>query len=265
MVGCFFLLTDFGHQDPYVGQLKAVLLSHFPRTGILDLSHGVRAHNICQAGFFLASSWSYLPKDSIGLAVIDPGVGTERSILLFQQGEKSVLVPDNGLLDLLVHRQADGRIWRIHSRIMEQRVSSTFHGRDIFAPLACQLAHGRDPSQLGAEVSLTECCRPVFIRPSLTGGRVKTVVVHVDHFGNCVVNLPAEQWAGYFPKDRPIHLEDPRQESIFPVSTYAQIPESRIGILAGSQGYLELACNQQSCARHLGLDIGDHVSFAAAD
>jgi S-adenosylmethionine hydrolase len=265
MVGCFFLLTDFGLQDPYVGQLKAVLLSQFPQTGILDLSHGVRAHNICQAGFFLASSWPYLPKESIGLAVIDPGVGTERSILLFQQDGKSVLVPDNGLLDLLVHRQADGRVWRMHSQAIKQRVSSTFHGRDIFAPLACQLAHGRDPSQLGAEVSLAECCSPVFFGPSLSDGRVKAVVVHVDHFGNCVVNLSSERWVKNLPADGPIHLEHPRQETIYPVSTYAQIQESGIGILAGSQGYLELACNQHSCARYLGLDIGDHVSFATAD
>ena len=261
MVLCLFLLTDFGLSDPYVGQMKAILWSQVPKAKILDLSHGVRPHNVLQAAFFLASSWPYLPPESIGLAVIDPGVGTSRSILLLRQGEKSVLAPDNGLLDLLLDSRPDCRVWRMHPSKTEKEISLTFHGRDVFAPLACRLAQGADPDHLGTEIEPAICRGSLWTPPSLQADQVQAAVVHVDHFGNCVLNLEAEKWGGRFPSDKSIDLLHPRPQAVFPVSTYAQIPDAQVGILTGSQGYLELACNLSSCARYLGLDIGDQCTF----
>ena len=257
MALCFFLLTDFGLSDPYVGQMKAAIRSRVPEAGFLDLSHGVRPHNIVQAAFFLASSWPYLPRGSTGLAVVDPGVGTSRSILLLRQDERSVLAPDNGLIGLLLDSRPGCRVWRMRPPLKDQEVSATFHGRDVFAPLACQLAQGEDPSLLGEPMDPAICWNTPGSRPHLEGNRVQAGVVHVDRFGNCVLNLKSEQWAGSFPAGRPIKLVHPRRETIRSVSTYALIPNARVGLLAGSQGYLELACNQRSCAQHLGLDIGD--------
>ncbi len=253
----FFLLTDFGLQDPYVGQMKAILWSQVPEAKILDLSHGVRPHNVLQAAFFLASSWPYLPSESIGLAVIDPGVGTSRSILLLRRGEKTVLAPDNGLLSLLLNSWPDCRVWSINTSTPEKEISSTFHGRDVFAPLASGLAQGVGPDQLGTEIEPAKSRVSFWTPPSLQADRVQAAVVHVDHFGNCVLNLEAELWGGRLPADKPIDLLHPRLQAVYPVSTYAQIPDAQVGILAGSQGYLELACNQRSCARDMGLDIGD--------
>jgi len=257
----FFLLTDFGLQDPYVGQMKAVIWSKMPEANILDLSHGVRPHNVLQAGFFLAASWPYLPPGSVGLAVVDPGVGTSRPILLCRQNTTYALAPDNGLLSLLLDREADCRVWRMHPSIPDQEVSSTFHGRDLFAPVACQLANGCHPSQLGTEIGTEDCRHPMFRPPCREGSRIETRVVHIDHFGNCLLSLEAERWSGCFPAGRSVDLVYPRQASVCRVSTYAQIPQAAVGLLIGSQGFLELACNQTSCAQHMGLDIGDQCTF----
>ncbi len=258
----FFLLTDFGLQDPYVGQMKAVLWSRMPQAKVLDLSHGVRPHNVLQAAFFLDSSWPYLPPGSTGLGVVDPGVGTERSILLCQEGGKSVLTPDNGLLGLLLESRPECRLWRMQPPTPEREISSTFHGRDVFAPLACGLAQGIDPDQLGTEIAGNECFQlPLTRRPKREGSRIHTVVTHVDHFGNCVLNLPAAEWSESILACQHLSVHHPRQETVYPVSTYARLAKNQLGILIGSQGYLELACNQDSCARNLGLDIGDVFSF----
>lgn len=253
----FFLLTDFGLQDPYVGQMKAVLWSLCPQATILDLSHGVQAHNAVQAGFFLASSWPYLPEGSIGLAVVDPGVGTSRPLLLFEQNKKSVLTPDNGLIGLLLTSQAECRVWRINSPAPKNEVSASFHGRDVFAPLACRLAEGVEAAELGTEITPADCRSTHWSLAVLHGNQVQATVMHVDGFGNCILNLDCRTWGRRFPAGSSFALLHPRRESVYAVSTYARIPEDRVGLLAGSQGYLELACNQCSCARHLDLAIGD--------
>ncbi|MFP4259118.1 MAG: S-adenosyl-l-methionine hydroxide adenosyltransferase family protein, partial [Desulfovermiculus sp.] len=257
MPSAFFLLTDFGLQDPYAGQMKAALWSRVPQAQVLDLSHGVRPHNVLQAAFFLASSWPYLPPESIGLAVVDPGVGTDRSILLGREGGKSVLAPDNGLLGLLLQSRPDSRLWRMQPPSPEREISSTFHGRDVFAPLACELADHTPPSQLGTEIALNECSQLPLIRPKREGNRIQTVVIHIDHFGNCVLNLPAAEWSPSIFAVSSLSVQYPRPGTVYPVSTYARLEENQLGILIGSQGYLELACNRDSCARKLGLDIGD--------
>ena len=261
MPPAFFLLTDFGLQDPYAGQMKAALWSRMPQAQVLDLSHGVRPHNVLQAAFFLASSWPYLPPGSTGLAVVDPGVGTERSILLAREGGKSVLTPDNGLLGLLLQSRSECRLWRMQPPTPEQEISSTFHGRDVFAPLACELAQGIHPDQLGIEITLSECSQLPLTRPNREGSRIQTVVIHVDHFGNCVLNLPAAEWSQSMLASPHLSVLHPRKETVYPVSTYARLADNQLGILIGSQGYLELACNQGSCARKLGLDIGDKCTF----
>jgi S-adenosylmethionine hydrolase len=131
----------------------------------------------------------------------------------------------------------------------------------VFAPLACELAQGIDPGKMGIEISFTECFQLPLTQPKREGNRVQTVVIHVDHFGNCVLNLPAAEWSQSIFAASHLYLHHPRQETVYPESTYARLEKNQLGILIGSQGYLELACNQDSCARKLGLDIGDECIF----
>jgi hypothetical protein len=254
------LLTDFGHSDPYVGQMKAALLRKAPGCTVLDLSHEVEPHNILQAGFFLAASWPYLPAAGVTVAVVDPGVGTARGILLLQKNGKYALVPDNGLISLLLDLPGDNRIWSVAAPELTREASATFHGRDVFAPLAARVVLGTSPGWLGRTVPAESAVRLPQRAPRLSGEVLEANVVHIDRFGNCILNLVASAWSTWIRQRSPTLAEPPGQ-AVVPVRTYAEIPGGGLGILDGSQGYLELALNQASCAERLGLRIGDTCRF----
>jgi hypothetical protein len=152
-------------------------------------------------------------------------------------------------------------VWRIHFPASENAVSATFHGRDVFVPLACRLAEGLHAAEVGTEITPADCRSTHWSSASLQGNQVQATVVHVDRFGNCILNLDALTWGRRFGAGSSPALLHPRRESVHAVSTYARIPKHSVGLLAGSQGYLELACNQDSCARKLGLDIGDECTL----
>lgn len=151
------LITDFGLADPYVGQMKGVLANKAPGSPVVDISHDVTPFNVAEAGFFLAASYEHFPKDAIFLAVVDPGVGSSRKIVCLQLGERLLVAPDNGLLSLAlkVAWANEVRAFDVSTAIdAPKSVSKTFHGRDVFAPLAAWFALGGSPGQLGQEISL---------------------------------------------------------------------------------------------------------------
>lgn len=260
----FALLTDFGLTDPYVAQMKAVLLYYCPTGNILDISHDVGTQNILQAGFFLASSWNYLPTGSICLTVVDPGVGTSRRILLVQNRDKYLFVPDNGLISLLLENLKEYRIWSLYRPW--QGISSTFHGRDIFAPAAAQLARGADLSELGTEIALDETAKIAPCTPVQTGSRVWSTIVHIDQFGNCFLNLDIRKWASHINRAVSIGIPGLRKEvPLKTVSAYADLQGTDIGILESSQGVFEIAVNQDSCSRRFDLETGQQVGIVLGD
>ncbi len=153
------LLTDFGLADPYVGQMKGVLAKKAPACPVVDISHDVAPFNVVQAGFFLASSYEHFSRDAVFLAVVDPGVGTSRKIVCVQVGERLLVAPDNGLLCLALKRAqtAEVRVFDVTAALdAPKNVSSTFHGRDVFAPLAAWFALGGRPEEIGPEMSADE-------------------------------------------------------------------------------------------------------------
>ncbi|MCF8106228.1 MAG: SAM-dependent chlorinase/fluorinase [Desulfohalobiaceae bacterium] len=259
----FALLTDFGLKDPYVGQMKAVLASGAPGCGFLDISHEVQPQGIHQAGFFLAASYSYLPGSTICLAVVDPGVGTKRRILCLEKQDRTVLAPDNGLLSLLLLEPGENRIFDASPGLREEGHSKTFHGRDVFAPLALRLAAlEAGQRRPGPEVSPESLVRLPLAADQGFGPRVRATVIHIDRFGNCVLDLGAGPWSPRLYPGKQLELSVPQKGStIRVVETYALIPDKEAGLLLGSQGYFELACNQSSCAERLGLAIGDRIAF----
>ncbi len=261
----FAILTDFGLQDPYLAQMKGVLLQRVPNCMFLDISHEVQPQQVGQAGFFLTASWSYLPVGSICLAVVDPGVGTERRILHARKQGRSVLAPDNGLLSQLLASPGDSRIVDITPNCNEPQASTTFHGRDIFAPLAADLALGANVDALGRELDPNELLHLELASAFQSGPEITARVVHVDRFGNCILNLAAVDWSARFDRLHGLRLLVPQPEPALFVTTYARIPEGSFGLLPGSQGFYELACNQASCAKRLGLKIGDQATFRIED
>jgi S-adenosylmethionine hydrolase len=247
------LLTDFGLSDPYVGQVKAVLATAAPGVPVLDLCHRVTAHDVAQAAFFLAGSLPWLPPGSVAVAVVDPGVGTDRRVILLETGGHRVLAPDNGILTLVLARTDSARAFDVTPTAPP--ASATFHGRDVFAPLAARLAMGAPSSDLGRSVAADSLVQLSGLSPARRGSVVTARVLAVDHFGNVVTNCDIAGF-GASARIRP-GLLAPRSLPLVPASAYAAIPEGAVGILAGSQGYLELAVREEPAARHLGLAPGD--------
>nr|WP_287411076.1 SAM-dependent chlorinase/fluorinase [Pseudodesulfovibrio sp.] len=260
---CIGLITDFGLTDPYVGQLKGVLAKKAPHCRVVDISHDVAPFNVAQAGFFLAASYEHFPKDAVILAVVDPGVGTDRRIACLQIGDRLMVAPDNGLLSLAMkHTWEDVRVFDL-SRAMDapKKVSHTFHGRDIFAPLVAWLALGGSLKGLGEEIDPAELVTQSWSNPFITTGQARGHVLHIDRFGNCVLNFEA----GSLGKPEVIHMVSPSGGELAYVTTYADMPEGAPGLLEGSQGFLEIAVNQRSAAKRFGLSMGDAIELSWED
>lgn len=255
------LLTDFGLADPYVGQMKAVLNKKAPTCAVLDISHDVEPFNVTQAGFFLAASYVHFPKDAVILSVVDPGVGSGRRIIGLQLDERLLIAPDNGLLSLALSTawSNDIRAFDLSQAInAPDKVSHTFHGRDVFAPLAAWLALGGNPAGLGGEIDPASLVSCDWSKPTIEKNRATAHVLHIDRFGNCVLNLEA----GSLGTPTGLQLTSPAGGPVAYVTTYADMPEGAPGLLEGSQGFLEIAVNQRSAAKGFGLSIGDEIALS---
>ncbi|WP_022663119.1 SAM hydrolase/SAM-dependent halogenase family protein [Paucidesulfovibrio longus] len=259
------LLTDFGLDDPYVGQVKGTLARLAPESRILDLSHGVAPFQIGQAAFFLAASAAHFPDNTVFMSVVDPGVGSKRRIVAARIRNRLFLAPDNGLLGLLLcPRALLGREADIFSmRDIPDNASATFHGRDIFAPLAARLAKGEPLEKLGIPIrkdSLVPhpATTPRPLTPEDRGSKITAHVLHVDRFDNVILNLqPGELFAKLIGSGQ--HQGVPAYPRA--VRTYSDLREREVGMLEGSQGLLELAVNQGSAAKLMGCQVGHTVTL----
>lgn len=277
--GLIALVTDFGLADPYVGQVKGVLAGIAPQVLVLDISHDVQPFNVAQAGFFLAASAPHFPERAVFMAVVDPGVGAKRAILALKREEQVFLAPDNGLLEYLLDPSESRAVRAFDLTRAESRsglqaprpVSATFHGRDRFAWLAARLALGEDPADMGPEAPLDRLVRlkwrrPKPFEPDPLGKEMSAHVLHVDRFGNCVLNfLAGSPFFNRILDSGPsfaLRLVSPIQERLWLARTYADLGEGELGLLAGSQGFLELALNRAPAAGRLGLSVGDNLTLA---
>ena len=182
------LTSDFGLKDPYVAEMKGVILTINPQANIIDVTHSIEKFNIREGAFILASAAPYFPKDTIHLAVIDPIVGTERRSILIQTKRGFFVGPDNGVLMLAAQNQGIEHLYELSNpKFMLTKVSSTFHGRDVFAPAAAHLDRGVKPSEFGPEI--TEAATIKF--PSVVRRNSSLIgeVWHIDDFGNIITNI----------------------------------------------------------------------------
>lgn len=241
------LLTDFGLTDPYVGQMKATLLHLSPEKPIIDLSHDIRPFCIGQAAFFLASSFTFFPVDTFFVVVVDPGVGTERSLLYCRCDGKHVLAPDNGLLHLLLENYPDAEVNRITvppGHFTE--ISNTFHGRDLFAPLAAYLSKKQYDYMDITPTPASEVVSLQYAAPSVSESSLSFSILHIDRFGNIILNGRNEPWYQTILTNSPVYSRN--SIPIQPVRTYYDLSPGRLGVLPGSQGFLEIAVNSGSAA-----------------
>ena len=250
------LTTDFGTRDGYVGVMKGVILGINPRVQLVDLSHEIAPQDIWEGAFVLAASYRYFHPGTVHLVVVDPGVGGERKAIAVEAGDWLFVGPDNGVFGLIYLREQVHRVVEIaNPRFFLPQVSHTFHGRDIFAPVAAHLSLGVPVTELGPE--LNSCQGLNFPEPQVEGDRIEAQVVHVDRFGNLITNLPREFLGDLGGKA--IKVLAGGQVISGLSRSYAEAGEGELLALFDSSDLLEIAQNGGSAHRALGLGRGDRV------
>lgn len=240
MIPFITFLSDFGLRDAYVAQVKAVILSAVPDARIVDITHDVEPFNLISAGWLLSTSYRYFPQGTVHLAVVDPGVGTDRAILMVRKDRHVFVGPDNGVFSFLLPSDEVMEVtWR-----PEGAVSSTFHGRDIFAPLVVRLITGH-----GLGVPGTAKADPV--RLALDA----PMVVHIDTFGNVVTNIPGDRLG----EDASLEINGHAIRSA--ARTFAQVPPGETGLICGSASTIEVVANQARAADIVGARVGMKVEM----
>lgn len=246
------LTTDFGLTDWFVGTMKGVIASIAPEIRVIDITHGIEPGDIVGGAFALAAATKFFPEGTIHVAVVDPGVGSARLAVAAQCSGQIFVAPDNGLLSLVVPEGAgDVRIHRIENeRLFLHPVSRTFHGRDVFAPVAAHLSRGLPLSEVGSPTS-------TIVRLALPGKRETTdgflgEVVYVDRFGNAITSISETSRAC-----RVVELADGTRMPV--AGCYADVPVGAPVAIFGSSGRLEIAINGGDAARTLGLRRGTRI------
>ena len=254
------LTTDFGMSDPYVAAMKGVLLRHCPSTLIVDLSHDIMPQDLIGAALFAEAAMPWFPEKTVHVFVVDPGVGTSRRAIAARAEGQYLVFPDNGLMTLLFRRLVVDEVREVTMcPFIPETVSRTFHGRDVFAPVAAWLALGHPLETLGPPANgLVELNFPTHSLDP--GGAVCGEIIHIDHFGNCVTNIPADLFCA---ADAAHVVVVQKTERTLPLrGTYADGASGEAIALAGSTGRMEIAVRDGNAAVTLGLQRGDAVRFA---
>jgi S-adenosylmethionine hydrolase len=255
------LTTDFGQGSSYVAALKGVLLGVNPQARLVDLAHNIPAQDLRYTAFFLRAAVPYFPPGTLHVVVVDPGVGTARAILYAEVGGQRLLVPDNGCWTTLAADRDLERVIRLtEPRYWRPEVSATFHGRDIFAPVAGHLSLGLDPCLLGPAV--TDWVRLDLPAPTLGDDALVGEVAFVDPFGNLLTNIPAEALARF--AGRPVEVRVGAAAVTRRVRSYGEVEPGTLVCLVSSMGTLEVAVSHGSAAARLGAGVGTHVEVRPA-
>jgi S-adenosyl-L-methionine hydrolase (adenosine-forming) len=251
------LTTDFGTGSPYVAAMKGVILSLNPAATVIDVTHAVPPHDIRYAAVLLEDVTDRFPEGTIHVAVVDPGVGTERGLVFARIGRQNYVAPDNGVLSRLARRTAPAKIVRLSDREhWLVGVSSTFHGRDIMAPVAARLSLGLEPERLGAPLERLVMLDWPEIRVAPRG--IEGSILSVDSFGNLVTDIPGELLPGAAEWDRmQVWCRGHRVAGL--TQTYGDRVTGTLTALVGSTGRLEIAVARGSAAATIQAQPGDAV------
>lgn len=255
------LLSDFGLRDGYAAQMKGVILDKYPGATIVDISHEIERHNILMGSFVLETTVSYFPKGTIHVAVVDPGVGSHRKPIVIKCDSGVLLGPDNGLMARASEKLGLKSICQIQERSLSKNpVSNTFHGRDIFARAAGMLLTGKRPEELGESGSKLE---KLNVAPcQFRGNKLTCQVLHIDNFGNVITNAEEEQFRRIRKIRERITIRSKKGEfRARIVRSYHELGPDVVGVLMGSQAYLEIALRERSAREELDLKPLDRLEF----
>ena len=253
------LTTDYGGRDYYVGALKGVILSLAPKVTLVDVTHEVEPHNILHAAFVLRSIWPWFPAGTIHLVIVDPGVGTERRVLLGRYDGSYVVAPDNGVLSFL-HRELRTEAMHVveDPRFTLPHVASTFEGRDVMAPVAAHLALGVKPRDFGRATDRVEVF-PLPRRPEVSAQGLRGRVLYVDRFGTLVTNISRRSLLALGTHEREFEVLV-NETSIGPIrATFGEVPLQAPVAFIGSTEHLEVAVNCGSARQRFGPPEQIHI------
>jgi S-adenosylmethionine hydrolase len=256
------LTTDYGTHDHLVGTLKGVILKINPDVTIVDISHDVTAYDLLDGALTIGSAYSYFPPRTIHVVVVDPGVGTERRPLLVTGDTHYFVAPDNGVLSLIYEREEN--ILVRHANVGHyylQPVSKTFHGRDVFAPIAAWLAKGAQASAMGEEI--TEYKKFAMPKPKGGDGVSKGVVLRVDSFGNLITNFRPEDLPAAAIESGTVQITVGSQSITKLVDTFAKGNSDEPFAYIGSNGFIEIGINRGNASKSLGIGRGTQVTLAS--
>ena len=267
------ITTDFGTEDGYVPAMKGTMLDICPEARFVDITHEISPQDVMEAAFVLRTAYPYFPDDAVHLVVVDPGVGTDRRAVALRANDQWFVGPDNGVFPLVLNQAPfeaavelnDPAFWR------SDVPSTTFHGRDIFAPAAAHLAAGRSVNEIGTPLDTLEPLR--WAAPSADAQTVQGWVMHIDHFGNCITNIRRSALAEAAGLNAAAPLEAIPPLKVYTGNTvlhelqptYGAVPEGDPLLLFGSTDHLEVAANGGNAAELLDIRKGDSVRLLFED
>jgi hypothetical protein len=254
------LLTDFGDRDGFVGVMKGVMLSIAPEMKIVDLAHDIPPHDVQSAAFVIAQSYAFFPEGTLHVIVVDPGVGSERRILYVEAGEYAFLAPDNGVLRFVASRERIRRIISVENRkYFRPELSYTFHGRDIFAPVAAHLARGIPPEELGTPA--TGVRFDPLPEPRVAGDSVIGEIVYIDRFGNLISNIDGTELQRLLTGYRRFVLKIAGRTVDRISRSYFDSQPGELLAYIDSSGYLAFALNGENASEKMGISLGDRFEM----
>ncbi len=247
--------TDFGTRDGFVGQMKGIMLGINPEASVVDVTHDIEPFSILEGALVIKGIAGHFPRGSIHVGVVDPGVGSERRGIVFRADGRLYVGPDNGLFSLLMRSSPPGEIREIENpAFMLPQPHPTFHGRDVFAPVAAHLSLGKPFHEVGAAVG-----EPVMLpvpTPTRTSAGIRGEIIHVDRFGNLVSNIEEAML------DRPVSAVAAGHVRMHGIGRYfGQVGEGEPLAHINSSGYLEIAVNRANAAVQLGIEKGQPVEI----
>ena len=253
------LTSDFGLFDPYVAEMKGVILSICPKVRIVDISHGVNKFDIHMGAFILARTTPFFPAKTIHVAVVDPGVGSERRPIIIQTKRNIYVGPDNGILMLSAQREGIENIFVISNQRYMLSLSNTFHGRDIFSCAAAYLANGIHPSEFGSEIGNPV---PIIIqKPILRDRFLIGEIIHVDNYGNLVTNILSDNVKKIVNGDLIVVFIKGKTFNLKVCASYSDVKYGRPLLIFGSSGHLEISINRGNASNELGVKKGDSIQL----
>lgn len=256
------LLTDFGERDPYIAAMKGVILSIAPHVKIIDITHNISKFNIREGAFILASVVKYFPKNTVHVGVVDPGVGSQRKPIIVVTRRSILVGPDNGLLMLAAEREGLLKVFEIKRRqFLLEEISFTFHGRDIFAPAAANIANGVKPEEIGEEVEEYE--KMSFPKPEIHGRKIVGEVIYIDDFGNIITNISAKElYKLSIPIGSKIIMRTSNTEDeLYLRDSYSRVDVGKPLAIINSFNLLEIAVNQSNAAKHYNIKVGEKIEI----